>query len=106
MNKGGYKSLSFRDMHIQIPEDWTTIVESYTEPDDRDCSMIDISVKEDDSYSIIISYCPIPEGSDAIMEAGETYENIVGEIGPEVEDGPIAEYDFLGTTGYGFDVPT
>lgn len=48
----------------------------------------------------------MPEGSDAIMEAGDTYENIVGEIGPEVEDDPIAEYDFLGTTGYGFDVPT
>ena len=39
------------------------------------------------------------------MEAGETYKNIVGEIGPEVEDTPIAEYDFLGTTGHGFDVP-
>lgn len=27
-------------------------------------------------------------------------------IGPEMEDDPLNEYDFLGTTGYGFEVPT
>lgn len=48
----------------------------------------------------------MPEGSDAIMEAGDTYEQVVGEIGPNVEDDPLCEYDFLGTTGYGFEVPT
>lgn len=48
----------------------------------------------------------MPEGSDALMEAGGTYEDIIGEIGPEVEDDPICEYDFLGTTGFGFEVPT
>ena len=39
------------------------------------------------------------------MEAGGTYEKLIGEIGPEMEDDPL-EYDFLGTTGYGFEVPT
>ena len=68
--------------------------------------MIEISAVEGDPRSIIISYGPMPEGSDSIMEAGDTYEEVVGEIGPEVEDDPICEYDFLGTTGYGFEVPT
>ena len=68
--------------------------------------MIEISAVEGDPRSIIISYGPMPEGSDAIMEAGDTYEEVVGEIGPNVEDDPICEYDFLGTTGYGFEVPT
>ena len=68
--------------------------------------MIEITAEEGDPRSIIISYGPMPEGSDAIMEAGDTYEEVVGEIGPEVEEDPICEYDFLGTTGYGFEVPT
>ena len=38
--------------------------------------MIEISAEEDDPRSIIISYGPMPEGSDAIMEAGDTYEEI------------------------------
>jgi hypothetical protein len=48
----------------------------------------------------------MPEGSDVLMEAGGTYEEIIGEIGPEPEEDPICEYDFLGTTGFGFEVPT
>ena len=28
----------------------------------------------------------MPEGSDAIMEAGDTYEDLIGEIGPELQD--------------------
>ena len=68
--------------------------------------MIEISAEEGDPRSIIISYGPMPEGSDALMEAGGTYEEIIGEIGPEPEEDPICEYDFLGTTGFGFEVPT
>ena len=91
---------------MQIPEVWNASIESYTEPDGRECTMIDISAQEGDPRSITISYGPMPEGSDALMEAGGTYEDIIGEIGPEVEDDPICEYDFLGTTGFGFEVPT
>ena len=40
------------------------------------------------------------------MEAGGTYEELIGEIDPEIEEDPLNEYDFLGTTGYGFEVPT
>lgn len=40
------------------------------------------------------------------MEAGGTSEEIIGEIDPEPEEDPICEYDFLGTTGFGFEVPT
>lgn len=98
--------IHFGGITLQIPEVWNTITESYTEPDGRECAMIEISAEEGDPRSIIISYGPMPEGSDAIVEASDTYEEIIGEIGPEVEEDPICEYDFLGTTGYGFDVPT
>ena len=91
---------------MQIPEIWSVATESYTEPDGRECAMIDISANDGDPRSIVISYGPMPEGSDAIMEAGDTYEELIGEIGPAVEDDPICEYDFLGTIGFGFDVPT
>ena len=106
MGQIALKQISFGGISLQIPEVWNTITESYTEPDGRECAMIEISAEEGDPRSIIISYGPMPEGSDAIMEAGDTYEEVVGEIGPEVEEDPICEYDFLGTTGYGFEVPT
>jgi hypothetical protein len=100
------KQIEFGGVTMKIPEVWSVHTESYTEPDGRECSMIEISAIEGDPRSIIISYGPMPEGSDAIMKAGDTYEEVVGEIGPEVEDDPICEYNFLGTTGYGFEVPT
>lgn len=106
MEQVALKQISFGGISLQIPEVWKTITETYTEPDGRECAMIEISAEEGDPRSIIISYGPMPEGSDAIMEAGDTYEEVVGEIGPEVEEDPICEYDFLGTTGYGFEVPT
>ena len=106
MSEVALKIVTGGDLSIKVPEIWNAHTETYTEPDGRECSMIEISAVEGDPRSIIISYGPMPEGSDAIMEAGDTYEEVVGEIGPEVEDDPICEYDFLGTTGYGFEVPT
>ena len=106
MSEAALKTLSSGGLSINVPDKWNAHTEVYTEPDGRECSMIEISAVEGDPRSIIISYGPMPEGSDAIMEAGDTYEEVVGEIGPEVEDDPICEYDFLGTTGFGFEVPT
>ena len=106
MSKIELKKIEFGGITLQIPEVWSAITESYTEPDGRECTMIDISAQEGDPRSITISYGPMPEGSDALMEAGGTYEDIIGEIGPEVEDDPICEYDYRGTTGFGFEVPT
>jgi hypothetical protein len=106
MEQVALKQISFGGISLQIPEVWNTITETYTEPDGRECTMIEISAEEGDPRSIIISYGPMPEGSDALMEAGGTYEEIIGEIGPEPEEDPICEYDFLGTTGFGFEVPT
>lgn len=97
------KEIKFGGLTLQVPVVWNVITESYTKPDGRDCSMIDISAEEGDPRSIVISYGPMSEGSDAIMEAGGTYEELIGEIGPEMEDDPLNEYDFLGTTGYGFE---
>ncbi len=96
----------FGGIELHIPEVWNVNTENYIEPDGRECSMIEISAAEGDPRSIIISYGPMPEGSDALMEAGGTYEDIIGEIGPSEEEDPICEYDFLGTTAYGFEVPT
>ena len=100
------KQVNYGGVSLQIPEIWSVTTESYTEPDGRECAMIDITANDYDPRSIVISYGPMPEGSDAIMEAGDTYEELIGEIGPAVEDDPICEYDFLGTIGFGFDVPT
>ena len=97
------KQIHFGGISLQIPEIWSVATESYTEPDGRECAMIDISANDGDPRSIVISYGPMPEGSDAIMEAGDTYEELIGEIGTAVEDDPICEYDFLGTIGFGFD---
>lgn len=99
-------TVSMGGVEIKVPETWSAETNLYVEPDGRECSMIEVSATEGDPRSIIISYGPMPEGSDAILEASGTYEEVVGEIGPEMEDNPICEYDFLGTTGYGFEVPT
>lgn len=106
MNKTALKPIDFGGVIMQIPEIWSVVTESYTEPDGRECAMIDVSATEGDPRSIIISYGPMPEGSDAMMEAGGTYEELIGEIGADEDDYPICEYDFLGTTAYGFEVPT
>ena len=100
------KQIQFNRLAMQVPVAWNVNTETYLEPDGRECSMIEISAAEGDPRSIIISYGPMPEGSDALMEAGGTYEDIIGEIGPSEEEDPICEYDFLGTTAYGFEVPT
>lgn len=100
------KQIQYGGIAIRIPEIWNVETETYTEPDGRECAMIDISAADGDPRSIVISYGPMPEGSDALLEAGGTYEDLIGEIGPEEEDDPICEYDFLGVTAYGFEVPT
>ena len=99
------KPLTFGGISLQVPEIWTVRTETYTEPDGRECVMIDITAAEGDPRSIVISYGPMPEGSDAFMEASDTYEELIGENGGG-EDDPICEYDFLGTVGFGFEVPT
>ena len=99
------KPLNFGGISLQVPEIWTVTTETYTEPDGRECAMIDITAAEGDPRSIVISYGPMPEGSDAFMEASDTYEELIDENGGG-EDDPICEYDFLGTVGFGFEVPT
>ena len=96
----------FGGIELQIPEIWNVETGIYTEPDGRECAMIEISAEKGDPRSIVISYGSMPEGSDALLEASGTYEDIIGEIGPELDDDTICEYDFLGTVGYGFEIPT
>lgn len=91
---------------LMVPEVWNVETETYVEPDGRECAMIDISAADGDPRSVVISYGPMPEGSNALIEAEGTYEDLIGEIGPATDEDPICEYDFLGTTGYGFEVPT
>lgn len=106
MSNVALKEIKFGGVTLQIPEVWTAVTESYTEPDGRECAMIDISAQEGDPRSIVISYGTMPEGSDAYMEASDTYYELIGEATEETEDDPICEYDFLGSIGFGFDVPT
>ena len=96
----------FGGIELQIPEIWNVETGIYTEPDGRECAMIEISAEKGDPRSIVISNGSMPEGSDALLEASGTYEDIIGEIGPELDDDTICEYDFLGTVGYGFEIPT
>ena len=98
------KMIEFGGVTMKIPEVWSVHTESYTEPDGRECSMIDVSAVEGDPRAFVISYGPMPEGSDALLEAGETYEQVIGEVNSENDDDPICEYEFLGTTGYGFEL--
>ena len=79
-------TVSMGGVEIKVPETWSAETNLYVEPDGRECSMIEVSATEGDPRSIIISYGPMPEGSDAILEASGTYEEVVGEIGPEIED--------------------
>ena len=105
MSNVGLKQIEFGGITMQIPEIWNAVTETYVEPDGRECSMIDVSAVEGDPRSIVISYGPMPEGSDTFMEASDTYDELIGEAGAPDED-PICEYDFLGTVGFGFEVPT
>lgn len=93
-------------LELKVPEIWTVETNTYLEPDGRECSMIEISATDGDPRSVIISYGPMPEGSDALLEAGGTYEELIGEFGPEPKDDLICDYDFLGRTAYGFECPT
>lgn len=106
MSNVALKQISYGPVAMQIPEIWSVVTETYVEPDGRECAMIDISAVEGDPRSIVISYGPMPEGSDTFMEASDTYEELLGENGAAAEDDPICEYDFLGTVGFGFEVPT
>lgn len=100
------KTIDFGGLSLNIPEIWNVATESYIEPDGRECFMIDISANGNDPRSIIISYGPMPEGSDAFIEASDTYDDLIGEAGGTEDDNPICEYDFLDTVGFGFEVPT
>ena len=99
------KQVHYEGITIQIPEIWNVETEMYTEPDGRECAMIDIEAGGSDPRSITISYGPMPEGTDALMEAAGTYEEYIGEE-ISADDDPVAEYDFLGTTAFGFECPT
>lgn len=106
MKKTELMRVCYGGVTLMVPEIWNVETETYTEPDGRECAMIDISAVEGDPRSIVISYGPMPEGSDALMEAGGTFEDLIGDAGLQPDEDPICEYDFLGTTGYGFEVPT
>ena len=49
------KPLTFGGISLQVPEIWTVTTETYTEPDGRECAMIDITAVEGDPRSIVIS---------------------------------------------------
>ena len=104
MSKIELKQVASNGVSLLVPEVWNVLVETYTEPDGRECTMIEVTAEEGDPRSIVISYGPMPEGSDPYMEASDTYEELIEEIEAAEEDEPICEYDFLNTVGFGFEV--
>jgi hypothetical protein len=106
MSEIALKEIKFMGVSLQVPEIWDVETEKYVEPDGRECAMIDITATEGDPRSIVLSYGPMPDGSDALMEAAGTFEDLMEGYASESDEDPICEYDFLGTTGYGFEVPT
>jgi hypothetical protein len=106
MDKVNLKQVDYKGISVKVPEIWNVVTESYSEPDGRECAMMDISAVEGDPRSIVISYGPMPEGSDALFEAGGTYDELMEDLGADAQEDPICEYDFLGTTAYGFEFPT
>lgn len=98
--------ICFGGVEVHVPEIWNVETDMYTEPDGRECAMIDITAVAGDPRSVVISYGPMPEGSDALIEAEDTYADLIGESGIQEEENPICEYDFLGRTAFGFEVET
>ena len=96
------KQIYFGGVTLQIPEVWTAECEMYDEPDGRQCACIDVTAEEGDVRSIMISYGPMPEGSDALMEVNGTYEEIMEDIETGDED-PIFSCEFKEHEAYGFD---
>lgn len=100
------KEIKFMGVSLQVPEIWDVETEKYVEPDGRECAMIDITATEGDPRSIVLSYGPMPDGSDALMEAAGTFEDLMEGYASESDEDPICEYDFLGKTAFGFEFPT
>ena len=48
MSEVALKTVTSGDLSIKIPEIWNAHTEAYTEPDGRECSMIEISAVEGD----------------------------------------------------------
>lgn len=96
----------FGGLELQVPEIWNIETEMYTEPDGRECAMIDIAAVAGDPRSVVLSYGPMPEGSDALMEAEDTYADLMGDAAAQTDESQICEYDFLGRTAFGFEVET
>lgn len=93
------KEVKFGGLVLQVPEIWVVETENYEEPDGRTCASIDVSALPGDVRSFVLSYGPMPEGSDALMEAAGTFEEIIdGDASDEID-----HYQFQDYPAYGFD---
>lgn len=97
------KQVYYGGITLQIPEIWTAETETYDEPDGRQCACIDVSAEAGDCRSIMISYGPMPEGSDALMEVNGTYEEVMEDLGLSGDEESIFSCEFKGQEAYGFD---
>ena len=100
------KRVFFAGVTIQVPEIWEVITEEFTEEDGQISHMIGINAPGNDVRSIDIGYGPMPEDSDAYMEACGTYEDVVGEDDIEAADEPIICFQFKDHKAYGFNLCT
>ena len=86
----------FGGIALNVPQDWKVSTEMY---DDNDIDRASIAIEAPEGpASVILSFGDMPEGSDAMIEATETYEDLMEEEADELD-----AYNFKGWEGWGFD---
>ena len=106
MEKVSLKQVYWGSVTVRIPEIWNVETEEMLEADGGKSYCLGISACGNDVRSIDISYGPLPEGSDAYMEACATYEEVMSEEDLSTEEEPIICFEFQGHKAYGFNVYT
>lgn len=106
MNNISLKQVYFGGVTIQVPEIWDADTEEILEEDGQKSYTISINATGNDVRSVDISYGPMPEESDAYMEACGTYEDVMAEEDIAADDEPIICFQFQDYKAYGFNLWT
>ena len=106
MNNISLKQVYFGGVTIQVPEIWDADTEEILEEDGQKSYTISINATGNDVRSVDISYGPMPEESDAYIEACGTYEDVMAEEDIAADDEPIICFQFQDYKAYGFNLWT
>lgn len=100
------RQVYFGGVTIQVPEIWEVETEEMLEEDGQKSYSIAIEAAGNDVRSIDISFGPMPEDSDAYVEACGTYEEVASEEELDTNDEPIMCFGFQDHKAYGFSLTT